>query len=135
MIYFAHPINTYNTELEEQCMQLIEETFPDEFIFNPSEDRVVNRFNEFRKKYPDTYMDFFKQLVRRCDKIVALPFRDGMIGAGIWLEVTEHYLTKGDVEIYCINPFSGQIGTVSYEAINSRKLSIEETRARIKNPY
>jgi hypothetical protein len=131
-IYFAHPINTYNTELEKHCINLIEKKFPDCIIINPNSEDRIKLFVEYKQNNPDTYMDFFTTIVKECTHLVLLPFRDGMIGAGIWLEA--HALQDIN-NIFEINPFKTNIRFIELAEIDFMKLSIEETRRRIQREY
>jgi hypothetical protein len=135
MIYFAHPINTYNSDLERKCLSLIKEKFPNDDIINPSDKEVIDMFDIYKTTYPNNYMQYFANLVWECDKIVILPFSDGMIGAGVWFEAHEHFKQFRNLHMYCVNPFNNSIGEITIDVIDSRKLSIEETRKRIKKEY
>ena len=126
-IYFAHPINTYGTPIESECLSLIQERFPSCRIINPGEKDLQKDFTLYRQDNPNDYMRYFKQLVNDCNYIVYLPFRDEMIGAGIWYEI-QHLATMND-NIYQINLDKNQITKVSLDWVNQHKLSIEEARS------
>lgn len=135
MVYFAHPINTYGSDTESECLSLISNAFPNNAILNPSDAHIVDAFDDYKETHPHTYMEFFAKLVNRCTIIVFLPFRDGMIGAGVWYEIQEHVKQWGDYQIWCVDPFNETIYQVSESVVTSRKLSVEETRKRIKTQY
>ncbi len=131
-IYFAHPVNTYKTEVEKNCLDIINQNL-DGRVMNPGDDFLQGKFLEYRAEHPDTYMDFFKELVSRCDVIVYLPFRDKKIGAGAWFEVKE-VMEKGH-DGYEIDLENETMNKVDLDYVNANKLSIDETRIRIKTKY
>lgn len=131
-IYFAHPINTYETPVDEKCVQIIKDNLGDQII-NPSDPLIQRTFASYRKENPDTYMEFFKDLVSSCDTIVYLPFSDGMIGAGIWYEVKNVYKKGG--KIYEIDLPTESLSEVDFPYVDSNKLTVEDTRIRIKGAY
>lgn len=132
-IYFAHPVNIYNTDIEKKCIELINQKFKNCIIINPGDDYYQNDFKGYREKNPENYMIYFKNLVEGCSIIVYLPFRDGMIGAGVWYEI--HQLSNFVDSIYEINLIDNDINNVSIDYVDQHKLSIDETRIRIKKPY
>ena len=133
IIYFAHPINTYKTDIEKLCIEIIKNHFPNHSIINPSDDYYQLDFNKFRADNPTNYMIYFKYLVDKCSIVVYLPFKDGKIGAGIWYEI--HQLIDRSDEIYSIDLNNKSLNKVSIDYVDYNKLSIEETRERIKKNY
>lgn len=132
IVYFAHPINTYKTEIEINCLQLIKDKFGDN-IMNPSDDLIQKHLQEYRQEYPNDYMVYFKDLLNECDAIVYLPFRDGMIGAGVWYEC-KVMNDKGGA-LYVIDLENNVILDIDFGTVDSKKLTVEETRIRIKTSY
>lgn len=130
-LYFAHPINTYGTLLERELLNLIAEKWPEHDILNPS-DKVHQDFVAVIKKFdPDAnVMPHFESLAASCDALVALPFGDGKWGARVWAEA-EKMLEKGGF-VWVIHPASRKVTFVS-RVPTERKLSVEETRSRIRN--
>lgn len=98
---------------------------------NPSEEHYQSEFKVYRENNPDSYMVYFKNMIGKCTDIVYLPFKDGMIGAGIWYEV--HQVDPD--HIYEIDLPNNDIKKVSLEHVDDRKLSIEDTRVRIKKDF
>jgi hypothetical protein len=126
MIYFAHPINTYNTAFESRVIRLIAREFPGEKILNPNNASI-------EAAYKKSGMDVFKKLVEKCDKLICLPFNDKTIGAGKAKEINwALYDKKPCYMILSTDPFD-------YEEIKSldkyEVLSVEETRAKLKSGY
>jgi hypothetical protein len=132
-IYFAHPINTYYTEYESQAINIIKDKFPNSNIINPGEQKYQDMFKEYAKNNPKEYMGFFRDLVNTCSIIAYLPFRDGMVGAGVRYEI--YHLSKRFDEIYEITLEDSSIKKVSMEYVDNNTLSIDETRKRIKEEY
>lgn len=79
-VYFAHPMSTYNTDLEQKCLERIHKKFPDYEIVNPN-----GRVHQEACRL--TSMEYFKLLVDYCDVVVALPYADGKYGAGVAYEM------------------------------------------------
>lgn len=137
-IYFAHPVNTYNDDTDRLCINIIKNELGNQII-NPSDDLIQSTFKEYRLKHPDTYMEFFKDLVSSCDTIVYLPFKDGKIGAGIWFEVKS--VSENGGKIFEINlnktddVYLNPLMEVDFEHVNNNKLSVDETRIRIKTIF
>jgi hypothetical protein len=132
IVYFAHPINTYQTEIEDICLYLIKDKLTDKII-NPGDIMIQKTFADYRAEHPDDYMIFFKDLESTCDAIVYLPFRDGMVGAGIWYEVKEMNIKGGN--IYEIDLENDEIKKIDFEYVDNKKLTVEDTRIRIKKSY
>ncbi len=132
-IYFAHPINTYDTKYESLSISSIKDMFPKSTIINPGEEFHINSFKDYVSNDPEEYMGYFRDLVNTCSVIVYLPFTDGKIGAGVRYEI--FHLHKRFDEIYEINPNDFTIRKVSMGYVNDNTLSIDETRQRIKQEY
>jgi len=129
-IYFGHPVNTYNTSLEERLMASIQRNFPDHKIENPSEPHHQGGYQKWKQETGNGMNYYFEIVLPSCDTGgVFLPFRDGMWGAGIFSEA--EFLTQRERHIWQINA-GGFIIPVT-QLGEYRKLSIEETRARIRN--
>lgn len=132
IVYFAHPINTYNTEIEKDCIELIREKFGDN-IMNPSDGLIQKHLQEYRKNHPDNYMTFFQDLISECNAIAYLPFRDGMVGAGVWFECK--VINDNGGLLYEIDLENNIIKDIDFGTVDFKKLTVEETRVRIKNSY
>lgn len=127
-IYFAHPINTYGTDLEEALLRRIAERFPGWRIVNPG-DREHQAAFEARMAKGAKEMDYFIDLVNACDLCVVLAFPDGMIGAGAYKEAAEMHARACPVwEVLPDGTF------LTWAPNPARFLTIEATKARIRMP-
>jgi hypothetical protein len=132
-IYFAHPINTYNTEYESRAIDIIKDKFPNSNIINPGEQLHQDSFKEYVSSSPKEYMGFFRDLVNECSVIVYLPFKDGKVGAGVRYEI--YHLNKRFDEIYEINPEDFSIRKVNMSYVDDNTLTVDETRQRVRQEY
>jgi len=139
-LYFAHPINTYaentrgtpNENLERDLLALIAKKFPHHEIVNPSDSVHADKVAELRKDDPKVnVMPYFTDLVASCDDLVGYPFGDDMWGAGMWAE-GDVILGKGGFA-WVIHPTDRRITFVP-DIPAEMRLSVDETRARIRNP-
>lgn len=131
-IYFAHPINTYNTPIEKDCIDAIELKFPGFTIINPSDIKYQNEFSDYRSKEKENYMPYFKSLVDKCSIIVYLPFQDYKVGSGVYYEICS---IENKNNIYQIDAIEFNISKVSMEYVEDNKIDVDETRKRIKSKY
>jgi hypothetical protein len=126
MIYFAHPINTYNTPLETKVLELIQKEFPNKTIFNPNHPYIEHLY---KKKG----IEVFRELVELCDSLICLPFKNGEIGAGMAKEI--NWAFEKNIPCYYIREISPS-HPLRYERINTLFgyiiLSIEQTREKLK---
>ena len=127
-IYFGHPINAYDTELENQLLQRISEVFPVWFIENPNEEYHQEGY-QFWKKFSGNGMDYYyKEVLPNCSAGIFLPFRDGKWGAGVLAEA--EFLHNRGCPIFQIDT-EGRVTKIDFlDPIQA--LSIEETRKRIR---
>jgi len=128
-IYFAHPISTYGTNIEKESISILEENGFD--VLNPGAKEQQDDFIIFRKNNPNDYMKYFDDLVLRCDSFAYLPFRDDKIGAGIVYE--SDIASKNNMKIYKIDLINRIIIEVDFDYILKNRLSVDETRHRIRN--
>lgn len=120
-LYYMHPINTYDTELERQQLELISRIFLDWEVVNPNAP-------EHQEGYKLNGISYFTDLAASCQGGVALPFRDGKIGSGIFKEAFS--LTQNNCPVWKLT-FTGRLSTLDVKD-ETLRLSIEETRARIR---
>lgn len=126
-LYFGHPVNVYNTDLENQLLQKISEHFLDWDIENPNQKCHQEGYTHW-KETTGNGMDYFtKQVLPSCQGGVFLPFRDGAWGAGVYKEA-KFYADQGH-PIYMI-VLDGIITPLDLSTIQS--LTVEETRSRIR---
>jgi hypothetical protein len=121
-IYFAHPVNTYGTILEDYFLEHFQRN--DIEIINP------NHPNH-QEGYQKEGMEYFKKLVQSCHKLYAFGFSDNSIGAGIAKEM-DWMKEIGGLVVFL--PF---FKTWEEMVIPSDKqfnvLSVEETRKKLKS--
>lgn len=126
-LYFGHPVNTYNTDLESQLLQRTSEAFPDWEIENPSHKCHQKGYARW-KETTGNGMDYFtKQVLPSCQGGIFLPFRDGALGAGVYKEAK--FYADQEYPIWMIAP-DGTISPLDLSAVPF--LTVEETRFRIR---
>ena len=123
-IYFAHPINTYDTILETFFLDYFSKYKNDIIIVNPNSP-------EHRKGYGKEGMEYFKKLVLSCDELYAFGFGDNSIGAGIAKEMNWMFEKGGTVILL---PFFSEYQELMVKdcAKQFNVLSVEETRNKLK---
>lgn len=127
-LYFGHPVNVYNTDLENQLLRQISEHFPDCDVENPN--RKCHREGYARwQETTGNGMDYFiKQILPSCQGGIFLPFRDGAWGAGVYKEA-KFYADHGD-PTYMIT--TDGIITLLVDLSTIQPLTIKETIFRIR---
>ncbi len=129
-VYFAHPVNSYNTELERAILTHIHDRWPGKELINPSDQ--VHRDHVARLKASDpeaNVMSYFLALAQSCDVVVALPFPDGKFGAGVFQEAFAVFSQRGKY-VFGANPHTRKLYRIS--ALSpTLALSVEETRKRV----
>ena len=128
--YFAHPMSIYNTEYEKEIIDSLSEKFD---VLNPSDKKYQEDIKKYREIYKTNYMKYFDDLVLECDVVAYLPFTDYKIGAGVYYEALKMFEKGG--EVYEIDYETYEISKVDIDYIERNKLSIDETRERIKKPF
>ena len=123
-VYFAHPINTYDTILEKYFLEYFGK-FNDVEIVNPNK-------IEHQEGYKKEGMDYFKKIVQSCDKLYAFGFGDNSIGAGISKEM-DWMFEKGGEVIFL--PFFTELEQQVVKDSNKQfnVLSVDETRSKLKS--
>lgn len=133
-IYYARPISVYGTALDAKLLALIAQKWKGCKIINPAtkkHERIVQRL---KKNNPDAnVMGYFTKLVKRCDEVVALPFPDGRWGKGVYTEAEAVLDLNAGKYVWVIDPATHDIRFVPV-LDPTLCLSVEETRARIRNP-
>lgn len=129
-IYFGHPINIYNTELESRLLVQISDYFPGWFIENPNKPEHQEGYGRWKEQYGNGMDYYYAVVLPTCSAGIFLPFRDGKWGAGVFGEA--QFLHKINHPIFQIT-WNGEI-TIVGDLGNIPVLSIEETRKRIRKP-
>ena len=119
-IYFAHPINIYNTFKENHLVLFITDYFRGSEIVNPNS---IKNEEGYRKEG----MEYFLKMVDECNCLIIYPFEDNTIGAGIVKEALR--ASDANKTIYQINPKDWSIRKI--EKLENC-LSVEETRKKLK---
>ena len=128
-IYFAHPINIYNTSYETELLKNLENLFPESNIENPNQKHHSENYHFWRDNSVSG-MNYFLEVILPSEKIIGgvyLPFGDGMIGAGIFKEMKKLEELKKPIYEYKNSKVAEEIKVLD----ESRKLSVEETRERV----
>ena len=109
-IYYARPINIYNTKQEERDLLILVQLGLD--IINPNKEQL-------QKRYREEGMDVFTAAVKDCDALAFRAFQDGKISAGVKKEIDAALeLNKPVIELPTIT--------------SNRVLSIEDTREYLR---
>lgn len=109
-IYYARPINLYNSELERRDMvHLFRLGFE---VINPNKE-------ELQKRYKKEGMDVFLEAVKECDALAFRSFPDLSIGAGVQKEIDK--AIELNIPVIELPTFTSK-----------RMLSVEDTRAYLQ---
>jgi len=127
-LYFAHQVDLFNTKKEEELVKTLEEVFPEYEIYNPNQEHNQENYKLWKEETGSGMNYYYDVILPHIDAGAYISFQDGMIGAGAFHEM--EYLFREDKPIWEIdwNHDIEKINFLDY----SRKLSIEETRARYK---
>ena len=124
LCYFAHPISEYGTAKQRKAIVMI--TRAGWNVLNP--DTVAHQIGY--KAAGAKGMDYFVNLVKKCDALALLPFPDERIGAGVGKEME----TAFDMGIPVYKVFiEGNVASLTpVDKMPKNILSVEETRERLK---
>lgn len=126
-IYFAHPVNFYNTHLEKCLIERINLCFPQYNLENPNQKHHQENY-KFWKEKTESGMKYYLDIVLPKMKAgIGLPFEDNMYGAGVFGEL--EFISNRGNPILEIN-HEGLIKRIK-RLDPTRKLSVEETRKRV----
>lgn len=125
-LYFGHPVNTYNTPVEDAVIELIRYHFPGVEIDNPNTPEYQERYDKLKESTGGTHgahrgMDVFYETIKDDDGCVALPFLDGRMGLGVageaqktlvygktvWLIEPSHELSEAELAEFVKDPRNG----------------------------
>lgn len=123
VLYFAHPVNVYDTDLERTLLGRIAERFPDCRLLNPNAPEHAAGYKAMGMAY------FLEEILPQCDICVLLAFPDRKIGKGVYSEASQ--LHDGCCQVWEILPDGSFL---AWTPDPTRQLSVEETRARIRLP-
>lgn len=124
LVYFGHPVNSYDTVMESFLEDVIKEELgnvnnSDLFagiLFNPNNDFSKQMYQRYKMKEDSTGLDYyFSQVLPFCKAGVFLPFPEGVFGSGVMSEMKwfddrglptytiddNGFLTKNDDILFC----------------------------------
>lgn len=130
-MYFAHPINTYDTKLEEDLLHLMSSASSVVVIENPNQQKHQDGYARWRASHDNGMLYFTEEVLPGCTSCTFLAFRDGMIPAGVAKEV-QWFLDRG-MPVQEISSFGITTTIVRRMLASERILSVSETRARIRD--
>ena len=140
VLYFAHPINTYHTELERKLLALLAVKWRGDTIVNPSDEVHEREVARLKASDPKAnVMPYFLSLARSAKEVVVLPFGDGMWGTGVWDEAEAVLDVMAGRYVWVIDHHEVTAGsptpTIRFvpKLKSELRLSVEATRARIRN--
>ena len=99
-LYFAHPVNVYNTLLEQKILARISDHFPCDPIENPNSPHHQAGYAAYavRARQADTAHKgmnyFYEKVLPKCDGVVGMPFLDNRFGLGVAGEIN-HFIERG----------------------------------------
>ncbi len=100
-IYFAHPINTYDTYYEKAALLCLGKFFERLIIENPNQPCHQKGYKAWKKKRGNGMRYFYEEVLPPCrGGAVALPFFDGKLGAGVAGEIV--WMMKKSRSVYVI---------------------------------
>lgn len=142
LLYFMHPVNTYDTEIERFCLKLLAATLPSWKIENPNQPHHQEGYERYKAMPGRIGMDYFPaEVLPPCRGGAYLPFRDGKVGAGIWKEadwLSDRGFLLWEIQIAFVGEGSRipDCTTLVRTARipENRRLTVEETRERIRMP-
>ena len=127
-IYFGHPINVYDSDLETFLLKKILEGFPEYDIENPNQNKHAEGYTNWKNKCGNG-MEYYSQVVLPgCRAGVFLPFRDGAWGAGVFQEAK--FLADQGCLVWIIT-LDGVIEIADLDKV--KVLTVDETRLRIRD--
>ena len=130
-LYFAHPMNTYGTMLENRLIERIHTRFPGMRVLNPNDPQYHEGWRLYELQYGNPMLYFTIELMQECaGGTVALPYRDGKWSPGVYLEMMETYVV--DRPVWKINA-DGLISEVNQ--FPAGLLSIEQNKKYAEQPY
>lgn len=119
MIYYAHPTSWYGTERETADVERIAAALSG-CVLNPNEPQHAGGYAVRGMSY------FFEDVLPQCSVCVARSFIDSRVSAGVWAEAA--WFARNGRPVYELL----DSGIVPFSFIESRRLDVDGTRARIK---
>lgn len=85
-LFFSHSLTTYNTPIENKCLSLLRDKYPDGYIINPKYVEIIEPINnpqDFRR----VMEDYILPIVRSCNILVW--YKDDSYAPGVDMEIAE----------------------------------------------
>jgi hypothetical protein len=125
-MYFGHPTNTYNTEMERMLIAKITRTFPECTVENPNQEHHLVLVKRNGAEY------YLSEVILNCDIGIFLLFRDGTLDNDLFAQAKLFASRNNDPWVWTID-HQGETRLVHTNSV--RVLSEKETRRRITQPY
>lgn len=125
-IYYAHPINLYDTPLEKDIERMIQLSFY-QLVENPNQKHHAEGYQLYKEMYGNGMKYYLDEVLPKCLSVVSVPFPEGTFGAGVAME--HNFITKngGSGYVYDVNK-----GLYSLERVPEIiTLSVDETKERV----
>jgi hypothetical protein len=126
-LYFAHPVNVYDTPLESAVETLIHEVFPGYEVESPNKPHHQKGYTEWKantalnRDKHNAMAYFYEVVMPQCVGCVSLPFLDRRMGLGVngetrktiergnpaWFVAPTCTATQKDLDEFIANPKSG----------------------------
>ncbi|MEK7604082.1 MAG: hypothetical protein AAB461_03145 [Patescibacteria group bacterium] len=126
-IYFAHPLNVYNTALESALEILIRRSIPEYEIESPSKSHHQKGYEEWKantainRDKHNAMAYFYEIVIPQCVGCVSLPFLDRRMGLGVngetkktiergdpaWFLIPTRMAAQKDIDDFIANPKNG----------------------------
>ena len=88
-LYFAHPMQTYDTERERKAIRQIKAGYSSYYIQNPS-------------LHPSRDMNFYFAWVKECQALIFMSDENGYIGKGVYSEIDAARMLN--LPVYYVDP-------------------------------
>lgn len=140
-VYFAHPITMYDGKNAKHVIDTLSSIFE---IINPSDKKFQAKFEKYRSKHPNDYMQFFVDACNKCDGVMFFTFPDDVVatgvpqvinrvGAGVKKEVASFFNRPGSFAIHISVKDNGFLSWCFIDSWdNFNILTVDETRAMLK---
>lgn len=111
-IYYAHCICIYNTPQEERDLELLHKLFPNDIIYNPSQDEMADQ------GYKENGMNYFIDIVEQCSLLAFRGLPYSKIPTGVFEEIS-HAIDEN-------------IPIIELPSLVDREMSVNNTRQYLK---
>ena len=128
-IYFAHPINMFDTELEKDLERMIRINFFQQ-VENPNKKHHQEGYHKYKLEQGNGMLYYTTEVLPKMVGVVSVPFPEGTYGAGVAME--HNFITANGGRGYIYNPNYGKIIPLA-RVPEIQTLSVEATRDRVYN--